>query len=287
MRRVVVLPEPLGPRKPVTRPGSTVKERSSTASTGPKCLERPLISMGSPRVVAPGVIGATIARAVARFGHGVPRPAAAEVQVRQRGGAATLDELIGQQQAHRHGQLVVDPRHGGPAVDPTDQGRVPDVADHAGPVGEVGDVALADGPRNDALHQQGDLLLAPHRGRVRRGQRGEHCRHQLRLAAHGPQRAVQDIEDAVGRVLAPGRVLADARVEQLDPVHERGGEQVVLAREVAVDGAHGDVGPGGDVAHLDRLVAPLETQRHGGVDHALTPGLLGAGERAGQRLLHA
>src|SRR4051812_9102508 len=30
---VVVLPEPLGPRKPVTRPGSTVNERSSTAVT--------------------------------------------------------------------------------------------------------------------------------------------------------------------------------------------------------------------------------------------------------------
>ena len=109
---------------------------------------------------------------------------------------------------------------------------------------------------------------------------------QLGLAAHGPQRAVEDVEDAVGRVVAPGRVLADAGVEQLDPVHERGGQQVVLAREVAVHRAHGDVGPGGHVAHLDRLVAALEPQRHGGVDHALAPGLLGAGERAGQRLLH-
>ena len=31
-RIVVVLPEPLGPRKPVTRPGSTVTVRSSTAT---------------------------------------------------------------------------------------------------------------------------------------------------------------------------------------------------------------------------------------------------------------
>jgi hypothetical protein len=30
-RIVVVLPEPLGPRKPVTRPGSMVTVRSSTA----------------------------------------------------------------------------------------------------------------------------------------------------------------------------------------------------------------------------------------------------------------
>jgi hypothetical protein len=32
MRMVVVLPAPLGPRKPSTSPGSTVKLRSSTAS---------------------------------------------------------------------------------------------------------------------------------------------------------------------------------------------------------------------------------------------------------------
>jgi hypothetical protein len=36
MRRIVVdLPEPLGPRKPVTTPGSTVKLRSSTARFEP------------------------------------------------------------------------------------------------------------------------------------------------------------------------------------------------------------------------------------------------------------
>ena len=82
------------------------------------------------------------------------------------------------------------------------------------------------------------------------------------------------------------RVLADPAVEHLDPVHEGGRQQVVLAREVAVDGAHGHVGPGRDVPHLHRLVPAFEPQRHGGVDHALAPGLLRAGERAGQRLLH-
>src|SRR4051812_43371264 len=35
---VVVLPAPLGPRKPVTDPGSTVNERSETARTGPNAL---------------------------------------------------------------------------------------------------------------------------------------------------------------------------------------------------------------------------------------------------------
>ena len=58
MRKVVVLPEPFGPRKPVTRPGSTVNDRSSTARTGPKVLERPRISIGSPRVVGLAVMRA-------------------------------------------------------------------------------------------------------------------------------------------------------------------------------------------------------------------------------------
>ena len=41
IRRVVVLPDPLGPRNPVTDPGSTVNVRSRTASTGPKLLLSP------------------------------------------------------------------------------------------------------------------------------------------------------------------------------------------------------------------------------------------------------
>src|SRR6266542_3628505 len=41
MRSVVVLPAPFGPRKPVTRPGSTVNDRSSTALTRLYCLVRP------------------------------------------------------------------------------------------------------------------------------------------------------------------------------------------------------------------------------------------------------
>src|SRR5271155_2864734 len=83
MRRVVVLPEPLGPRKPVTRPGSTVNDRSSTARTDPKLLESPRISIGSPRVVAPGVIGATLARAPSLIQSTASGPWEGYVQVRQ------------------------------------------------------------------------------------------------------------------------------------------------------------------------------------------------------------
>ena len=48
IRSVVVLPAPFGPRKPVIRPGSTVKVRSWTATTLPKCLVRPLTSIRLP-----------------------------------------------------------------------------------------------------------------------------------------------------------------------------------------------------------------------------------------------
>src|SRR4029453_13794065 len=45
MRRVVVLPAPLGPRKPTTVPWSTSKLRSSTATTSPKRLVSPSMVM--------------------------------------------------------------------------------------------------------------------------------------------------------------------------------------------------------------------------------------------------
>src|SRR3954463_12837686 len=58
MRRVVVLPAPLGPRKPVTDPGWTVKESPSTARTEPKVLLSPLTSTrtGSKRGAEPAVL---------------------------------------------------------------------------------------------------------------------------------------------------------------------------------------------------------------------------------------
>ena len=77
-------------------------------------------------------------------------------------------------------------------------------------------------------------------------------------------------------VVPLGRLLGQPAVELLDPVDQRRGQQVVLAGEVAVDGAHGHVGPGRHVAHLHRLVAPVESQRHGRVDDPLAPCLLGS-----------
>src|SRR5260221_13381570 len=42
---LVVLPAPFGPRKPVIFPGSTLNDRSSTASVSPYRLVRPLASI--------------------------------------------------------------------------------------------------------------------------------------------------------------------------------------------------------------------------------------------------
>src|SRR3954453_12370635 len=55
MRSVVVFPAPLGPRKPVTELGSTVKDRLSTARTEPKDLDSPFTStrMGAKRGAVP------------------------------------------------------------------------------------------------------------------------------------------------------------------------------------------------------------------------------------------
>src|SRR4051794_12020450 len=54
MRNVVVLPAPLGPRNPVIVPSSTRNVRASTATSSPKRLVSPLISMEAmPRACAP------------------------------------------------------------------------------------------------------------------------------------------------------------------------------------------------------------------------------------------
>src|SRR3954453_22996875 len=47
IRRVVVLPAPFGPRKPVTAPSRVLKLRSSTALTSPKRFDSPCISIAA------------------------------------------------------------------------------------------------------------------------------------------------------------------------------------------------------------------------------------------------
>src|SRR5664280_19838 len=182
IRNVVVLPDPLGPRKPVTRPSGTSKVRSSTARTGPKCLESPWTSM------ADGMPDGTLAvdgSCVTLVGGWPPAMPAAR---------SDLGDVGGEQEPGGDDQLVVDPAHVAPTVDPPDQCRIPHVADDAGPVAQVGRVWLPDGPGDDPFHQDCHLLLAVDGRRVRRGQRGEDGADQLRLTTHGPQGPVQYVD---------------------------------------------------------------------------------------------
>ena len=199
-------------------PGSSTV-RLSTISTD----SLPLVLQTAPRIVPPSGLAGVRARSRATrqaFDHAGGR-GATRCSLRRRPGR-------GQEEADGHGELVVDPGHRRPAVDPAHQGRVPDVADDPGPCGRVRGVGLADGPGDDALHQDGDLLLAGHRPGVGRGERREDGSDELGLAGHRPQGPVQHVEDPLGRVLAPGRLLGQPGVEQLDPADQGGRQQVVL-----------------------------------------------------------
>src|SRR6516162_1846498 len=75
IRIVVDFPAPLGPTKPVTRPGSTVNDTPSSATAGPNLLRRPVTSIvASMRMVIssgsglvrwhlPGTLSAGVTRA--------------------------------------------------------------------------------------------------------------------------------------------------------------------------------------------------------------------------------
>ena len=73
IRRVVVLPAPFGPRKPVTAPSRALKLRSSTAVTSPKRLDSPWISIAAMRILPLSVVprlcagGAPLSSAAGRF----------------------------------------------------------------------------------------------------------------------------------------------------------------------------------------------------------------------------
>ena len=64
---VVVLPAPLGPRKPSSSPGRTSNERSCTTSVEPKRFQTPVTSTAGAAAVD---VAATRAGADAPSGHG-------------------------------------------------------------------------------------------------------------------------------------------------------------------------------------------------------------------------
>src|SRR5579875_1651559 len=100
MRSVVVLPAPLGPRNPVTRPGSTVKVRSLTAATLPNRLLSPRTSTVPADATTTGK-----ATACAPAGGG-RRPAAGgrRSAVGARAGGRRGRTLVGHAGARRRGR---------------------------------------------------------------------------------------------------------------------------------------------------------------------------------------
>ena len=92
----------------------------------------------------------------------------------------------------------------------------------------------------------------------------------------GLHRPVEELDDPVGGGV-PGRGAAVEPVGEVSPqLHLARRQQMVFGAEVAVDGAQRDLGPGGDVTHLHRVVAPFGGEAHRGVEHPVAAsGLIG------------
>src|SRR3954447_19391335 len=148
IRGVVVLPAPLGPPKPVTRPGSTVKDRSLTAARSPYCSvsRETTTSPGSPAAAGASCDLRSSVRSTGRVrscsliaGTGPVAPLAPLQPCHQRDhgkqhqqgdGAITeaepvpLTGPVGQRRAERAGEQVGAPE-GGHAVEPTEPPQHP------------------------------------------------------------------------------------------------------------------------------------------------------------------
>ena len=83
-------------------------------------------------------------------------------------------------------------------------------------------------------------------------------------------------------VVSPfGRSLRHPAFQVVHPLDQGRRQQVVLRREVPVDGAEGHAGGGGHVAHLHRVIAALRAEAQRGPDHPLTASGLAPGQRLG------
>src|SRR6185437_16352217 len=102
------------------------------------------------------------------------------------------------------------------------------------------------------------------------------------LASEARQSA-GDVEQLLERRALSPRFLVHVDVEQVESLFEQGAVEALLAREVVVDRADGDVRLVGDLVDLGRLEAVLEEVALGGVEDG--PGRAGlAALRSGWRL---
>jgi hypothetical protein len=79
----------------------------------------------------------------------------------------------------------------------------------------------------------------------------------------------EDVDDPVGGGVTGDRLVLEAGLGALELPAESGDEQMDLGREVAVEGAEGDIGLLGHRPHLDRVEAALGGQGDGRVQDAL------------------
>ena len=103
-------------------------------------------------------------------------------------------------------------------------------------------------------------------------------------AAFGSSGASTASTRSAGRRLGR-RVRVQVRAEVGLLLGHRFEQQPLLRREVAVDGAEGDVGRGRDVAHLHRVEAAVGGEGQGGVEHPPPARRLAAGQRPGSSVV--
>ena len=136
---------------------------------------------------------------------------------------------------------------------------------------------------DDPGHELTHLAHAVGFGRLGRAVRPHHRRGDLGVALERGGGAGEDVDDAFGRRAPDRGPLLDPLCQRADLLDHRLEQQPLLRGEVAVDGAEGDVGLGGDVPHLHCLEPAPLGQPDGGVEHPAAAGGLVAGERVRRR----
>ena len=110
-------------------------------------------------------------------------------------------------------------------------------------------------------HLLGELVVAG-------GRRAQDGAGQARASHEALGGRAEKRVDALERGVAGHRPCLDARLEGLDLRVQRRDQHVLLAAEVAVEGAERDVGFGGHVAQANGLEPALLGEVDGGVDNA-------------------
>jgi acyl-CoA synthetase (AMP-forming)/AMP-acid ligase II len=117
---------------------------------------------------------------------------------------------------------------------------------------------------------RGDRLVEVCRVRVRGGVQHHHDPVELRLKLERTDRLVEDVAQPLRLALAVRALLLELLLERALPFDERGGEQVLLGREIPVERAERDTGVTRDVGDLHLVIVAVREGAQRGADDALT-----------------